>query len=107
MTNAYDGELGEVRAEVVIQHPLAKVWFTNLQAEKAAIESELGEPLVWHNPNNARMCRLYVRRDADIENRGEWEQHQGWLKERLEAMHRVFAPRARSLPSTSDVTVRA
>jgi hypothetical protein len=98
-TNAYDGEL---RAEVSIAHPtLAKLWFARLEEERAAIEGELGEPLVWYNPAAARACRIYFRRDAKIDDRSDWENQQRWLKERLEALHRVFAPRLKTLPSAA------
>lgn len=100
-TNAYDG--GEIRAEVVITHAtLAKHWFAALEAQRASIEVEFGESLTWHNPADARMCRIYVRRDADIESRADWDEQHRWLKERLEALQRVFAPRVKALPGAGE-----
>lgn len=91
---------GEIRAEVYVEHPQhAKAWFAQLKADAAAIEREMGEPLHWHDPPNARACRIFVRRGADIDNRGDWPAQHAWLKEKLETLARVFGPRARLLSS--------
>ena len=61
------------------------------------IESELGESLIWYNPENAQVCRIYLRKTADISQREDWSQQHAWLKEKLEALHRVFAPRVKAI----------
>jgi hypothetical protein len=87
----------EIRAELYIDGPQAKQEFTALQKQKDSIEAALGFPLTWHNPENKGMCRLYTRKDADFLNESLWPQHFEWLRQRLETMHRVFAPIVRSL----------
>ena len=43
------------------------------------------------------MCRLYTRKDADFLNESLWPQHFDWLRQRLETMHKVFAPIVKNL----------
>lgn len=95
-TNDYS--TGEIRAEVYIEHPVNTApWFAQLLAEKDEIERELGEPLVWYDPPNARVCRIYLRKTADIQNAEDWANQHLWLREKLEALHRVFYARAKGL----------
>ena len=88
---------GELRVELYLDSTEAKVHFAGLQANKEEIERELGEALTWYNPSEKRMCRIYVRRPADINDRKSWPDYYAWLKEKLEALQRVFEPRVRAL----------
>ncbi len=92
----------QIRAEVVLNSPEAKNHFAQILAQKQAIEAEVGEPLVWHNPDNARMCRIYLRKDADIHDRTAWGHQHQWLKDRIATLHRVFGPRVRTLKVGDD-----
>jgi hypothetical protein len=94
-TNSYDTH--ELRAELVVQTRDSKAAFNALHSQRAEIEAKLGEALVWHNPPNARMCRIYLRRDADIRNEADWPNQHAWLKSKLEAICRVFGPVVRDL----------
>ncbi len=82
----------EIRAELYMDGPDAKQVFAALGKQKESLEKALGFPLTWHNPEGKAMCRLYTRVDADFRNEQLWPQHFAWLKQRLETMHRVFAP---------------
>jgi hypothetical protein len=82
----------EIRAELYMDGPNSKQEFAMLEKQKGDIESALGFPLTWHNPEGKAMCRLYARQDADFLNQDLWPQHFAWLRQRLETMHRVFAP---------------
>jgi len=87
----------EIRAELVIDDMNSKSYFDQLYSEKEQIESEFGESLIWHNPPDARMCRIYVRKSTNIENKKDWpEQHQ-WLLKKLEGLYNVFHDRIRNL----------
>lgn len=77
--------------------PNGKREFALLEKEKAQIEAELGFPLTWRNPENKAMCRLYTRQDSDFTNEALWPAEFAWLKQRLEKMHSVFAPRMKQL----------
>ena len=88
----------ELRAEFEIfdrQH--AKVYYALLEAEQQAIENELGESLTWYNPETAKVCRIYLRRSADLKDLDSWREQHEWLLQKLEQLHGVFAPRAKAL----------
>jgi hypothetical protein len=87
----------ELRAEVVLDSPNSKADFAKLENEKATIETELGEPLTWHNPEGVRMCRIYPRKTVILTDRSQWPEYDAWLLDKLEALHRVFAPRVKLL----------
>jgi hypothetical protein len=59
---------------------------------KPSIEAKLGCALCWHNPENARMKRIYVRRDGDFTNEENWPELFGWLLENLKKFDQVFRP---------------
>ena len=76
----------------------AKLYFAHYRAE-ARIESELGEPLNWYNPENKRVCRIRLRSDADLHDRSQWPNYHEWLRVKLEALQRFFGPRIKLLDS--------
>lgn len=91
----------EIRAELYLNGPNAKQEFLLLEKRKEEIEAALGFSLTWHNPENKAACRLYTRRDADFTNETSWPEHFDWLRQRLEKMHKVFAPIVKGLKSNS------
>jgi len=99
--SAWDSELGayggELRVELVIDHKQSKTFFAMLEGRRKEIEEEIGGPLTWYNPENKRMCRVYLRSSTDITDRNLWGQHYQWLKEKLEAFYRTFAPIVKEL----------
>lgn len=88
---------GELRAELVIATDNAKDIFAKLQKERAAIETELGEEMVWHNPQDVKSCKVLVRKSVDLWNREDWPEQHRWLKEHLERIEQVLRPRVRSI----------
>ena len=66
------------------------------------IETELGEPLVWFNPENRRSCRIYLRSTVDLSDRQRWPEYHEWLRTKLEALRRVFGPRVKTLKMESE-----
>jgi hypothetical protein len=94
---AETGDSHELRAEAVIETNDSKTHFARLVAQKGQIESEVGEPLTWHNPPNKRMCRIYVRRPALLTDRDHWPEYHAWLLQKLEALHKTFAQRVKQL----------
>jgi hypothetical protein len=87
----------EIRAELYLNGPTAKQDFAALEKQKETIEKELGFTLTWRNPENKAMCRLYTRQNTDFLNEALWPEQFEWLRQRLETMHKVFAPRVRDL----------
>jgi hypothetical protein len=95
----------EIRVEFYLDGPNAKLEFLTLEKQKEALETALGFPLTWHNPENKAMCRLYTRQNADFLDEALWPQQFEWLRQRLEKMHEVFAPIVRDLKNQLMVTI--
>lgn len=77
----------EVRVDLWVRGESAKREFAELQDQKAEIESQLGFPLVWYNPEGKIACRMFTRKNADFTDEAQWPQQFEWLKQRLETMH--------------------
>jgi len=88
VTKSFDAH--EIRVELVIQDDGAKERFQALFAKKEEIEKALGESLAWHNPEDKQMCRIYVRREVDLNNKDEWGSYAQWLVKKLDKMYEVF-----------------
>lgn len=96
--NSETGTKGpEIRAELYLDGPNAKLEFAALETQKETIEKALGFMLTWHNPENKAACRLYTRQDANFLEESLWPQQFEWLRQRLETMHKVFAPIVKNL----------
>jgi hypothetical protein len=87
----------EIRAELYMDGPNAKQEFADLQKQKDSIEKALGFSLTWHNPEDKAACRLYTRQTADFLDEQLWPEQFEWLRQRLETMHKVFAPIVKNL----------
>ncbi len=87
----------EIRVELALNGPHPKEAFARLEADKEAIEAEIGEPVGWHNPENARSCRIYVREAADWLDESQWPTQHQWLRERLQLFTKVFQKRIAAL----------
>lgn len=94
-TGSYDTH--ELRAELVLTRDDAKGFFFALEQIKPELESEMGERFTWHNPEDKNMCRIWVRRDADLSDTAARQNDYAWLLEKLERMHTIFAPRIKAL----------
>jgi uncharacterized protein DUF4268 len=96
---------GEVRTELIVyDKDHTKGYFALLEAEKEAIEAEVGQTLSWHNPEDKLNCRIYTRRDADLKDRETWPELHQWLRENLETFDKVFRMRVKRL-SPADLSV--
>lgn len=85
-----------VGCELYIDHRDAKHAFDQLEIERSAIERALG-PLEWQRLPGKRACRLIQYRSAPLGDLDQWPEILSWCKERVEAFHRVFVPRVRTL----------
>jgi hypothetical protein len=90
-------ETNEVHAEFTFTGAQAKAHVTRLEADKAAIETEIGQPLLWHNPPDTRSARIYVRRTANLRDRNSWPELHTWLLRRLEELRSTCAKRVKML----------
>ena len=89
---------GQVRAELYISGEQAKAFLASLKTQREAIERELGYVLEWEELPSRRDCRVasYFN-DVDPENEADWPRQHEWLAKRLNDLHRVLAPRVRTL----------
>lgn len=91
-------QTNQVRAELYIAGDSAKAYFGLLQQDQAAIEAELGQPLMWEELPARRDCRIAIYLDgADPEKRTDWPRQHEWLVKKLNLLHRVLSPRVRGL----------
>lgn len=91
----YDSQ--EIRAEVALWHGDVDEWFAALRRQAEEIERELGFSVTWENAEDVKVNRIYVRREADLHQRDRWPELHEWHLRHLEALHRVFGPRAEAL----------
>ena len=86
---SYDSN--ELRVELVLDGEAPQEVFADLERSKPELERELTSELVWHNPENARRCTIYVRKSVDLQEQEAWPQYHKWLFENLERFLAVFA----------------
>jgi len=86
----------ELRTELVLDNRNSKNYFEQLEAKKEEIEKEIGEQLTWHNPADKRMCRIYIRKPIDLQDRSRWTEQHKWLLDKLELFYKVFAGRVKN-----------
>ena len=67
------------------------------EVEAALREHGVIEDICWYNPESAQLCRVYVRRDANIDKRDDWPDQEAWLLDRAEAFLAVAGPVVRQL----------
>jgi hypothetical protein len=88
---------GENRVELYLDGPEAKDRFSRLEKDKTDIEKELDKTLIWHNPADSKMSRIYVRQSANLHDESIWNQQFIWLRENLESFTKVFGPRVKEM----------
>jgi len=92
----------QVRAELYLSGARAKAFFHLLAKQSAEIEHALGFALDWEELPDGQDSRIStLLEDADPEDQTDWERQHDWLAQRLNAMHRVLAPRVKALDPNS------
>ena len=72
-------------------------FFDALYQQKQEIDSELGFNPVWDRRDGKIDAYVSYLRDADLNDRAQWENYFEWLWEHLEKLDRVFRPRLQNL----------
>jgi hypothetical protein len=88
---------GEIRVELIIDCTDGKEYYALLLQHKDEINAGIGLPLKWYNPENARVCRVYARRSADILDRTKWKEWHEWTRVTLEKFYEVLSPIVKEL----------
>jgi hypothetical protein len=75
-------------------HP---TWYQKLQADKAAIEQELGFPMDWEEKPDNKFSSIRVRLPLDMHNQGNWPKAHQWMLDRMKAIKSAFHSRVKAL----------
>lgn len=102
VTSSWNYETGvkepQLRAELCLNGPSSKREFAALQEQKESIEEALGFAVTWHIPDDkVRLCKIYAQEEADFLNESLWPGQFEWLRQRVEALYRVFTPLVKDL----------
>ena len=94
----------ELRAELQITGQDTDHYFDLLHADRNDIEKEheFGEELEWHNPTGVQQRRIYWRLATDFADPDRRTEQYRRLLERVEALHRILAPRVKATARVID-----
>lgn len=82
---------------VYISNKIANAALPQLEAERSAIESEIGERLEW-NPNPEAINKVIrLERIADLNDHDRWPEYLSWLADKVDKFKKVFGPRVKKL----------
>lgn len=86
--------IGELRVELVLSSGNEKreEIYRFLEDHRSEIEQQIDQDVQWSNPEGTQRKRIVVRRDAEVENRENWDEYQNWLLEYVKKFHDVFLP---------------
>jgi hypothetical protein len=70
---------------------------TQFQAQRAAIETEIGVPLEWNPHPDNKFKSIRIARLTDFTDRGTWPDAIAWLSASAVAFKKAFAPRVTAL----------
>ncbi len=94
IANTTDGKIG---VRVYISNKVASSALPQLEAERSAIESEIGERLEW-NPNPEASDKVIkLERIADLNDREKWPEYVSWMVDITDKFKKVFGPRVKKL----------
>ena len=78
----------------------AKPHFYLLLEDKAELHSEIGAELKWPDQPANKYSYISLYREADPEDREDWDEQHEWLCKQLETFHTVFSPRVKELDAS-------
>ncbi len=88
-----------------IDGPDAKAHFHLLEQDKETIQAEMGEELEWCELPERQASAVQLKSPGtDPTHTDKWGEQQQWMRDILEAMHRVFAPRVKKLDASEWVS---
>ncbi|EEW25183.1 DUF4268 domain-containing protein [Rhodobacter ferrooxidans] len=90
-----------LRAEVYLTGPNADAHFQQLAAQRSAIETDFGQPLIWDDTASKDRRIAITRNVAALADQTTWPAQHRWLAETLGALHRTFHARVKALQSPS------
>lgn len=82
---------------VYINNSVAGVALPQLEADRTAIEKEIGEPLKWNANPESRDKTIVLDRPADLYDRNKRPQYVAWLVDCVAKFKKTFEPRVKKL----------
>jgi hypothetical protein len=73
-------------------------WFSNLQDNRSAIESELGFSLIWEEREEKKYAHLQCKRDANMTEPSNWPEVHEWQTSKMTSMRNVIRRYIKDLP---------
>ena len=89
--------IGELRVELKFIGSSGQGLFERLAASSDDIERESGQKYAWHDQTEGTRPRVFVQRDAEVEDRDQWPEYRAWLKVEVERMVRFLVPKVKDL----------
>jgi hypothetical protein len=98
-------EKQRVGVELWTPNDVTKTAFRALEAQKAEIEREFGEPLLWEELPGKKATRIAVyRHDVDPSDERQYAELHPWMLSKMDRFKRVFSGRVRTLPFGTGVS---
>lgn len=87
-----------IRCSLIMRGKYARAAFDLLEAQKDAIEAEVGQPLEWQRIRGKKGSRIGLSRtEISIDDAAQRDTAKDWLLQMAERLHLVFGPRVQAL----------
>jgi hypothetical protein len=84
--------------ELYASHDVDKSAFQALHSQKATIEAEFGEPLLWQELPGKKASRIVLyKTGVDPSNEAQYPELHAWMLSKMERFRSVFGPRVKAL----------
>ena len=96
--NTRDKEIG---AYLCLHGPEKRAHYQLLrERHKQQVEEQMGMELTWRELPDAKESQIVTCLPADPTDRSDWGRQHSWLKDKVEALHRVFSPIVKELDAS-------
>ncbi len=100
LSNILDTYAGRVGVRVYLGNKIADSALAQLEADKVAIEKEIGAKLLWNPTPEKRDKVIALYRKVDLADRESWPEYCDWLVEHVRKFRKAFMPRVKKLELT-------
>jgi hypothetical protein len=100
ISNILDTYNSRIGVRVYIGNRIADAALAQLEKDKALIEQEIGEQLVWNPTPEKRDKIIGLFKNVDLSNRDGWSEYCDWLVNYVSKFRKAFMPRVKNLKLT-------
>jgi len=98
-----NGTESKIAVSLIFDTPVSPVYFPQIEADKSAIEEELGTQLEWKSGPAIKQWKAVLNRDGvDVADRNDWQNQHDWMIDKLLDFDRVFRARVQKLSTDDD-----